>query len=79
MSFSHDLLLLISCVVELSGSDLDVRVKSILFEQDSTSSVMGNVKVLRLALEVFDRFLMGNYVPFACNMLFNGTFSDSRC
>ena len=56
-------------------------MKRVLVEQDSTTGVMGNVKVVReaLVLEVLDRFLKGNNVPFACNVLFFGTcFTLSR-
>ena len=39
----------ISRVVEVNGLDTDVRVKGVLVEQDSTASVVGNVKVIREA------------------------------
>ena len=49
------------------------------FEQDSKTSVMGDVKVIReaLVLEVLDRFLESNHVPFPRNVFFIGTFSAS--
>ena len=69
----------ISSVVEVNGLDFDLRVKVVLVEQDSIASVVGNAKVIRetLVLEVLNRFVEGNDVPFACNVLFNGTFSAS--
>ena len=57
-------------VVELNGLDLDVQVKNVLIEQDSTPSVLGIVKVIReaLAVEVLDRLLERNHVPFCSSM-----------
>ena len=76
LSFFHDLLLPISSVVEVNGVDLDVRLTSVLVEQDSTTSEMGNVKVIReaLVLEVFDRLLQSNDVPFLSDVFLDGTF-----
>ena len=72
-------MLTISSVVEENGLDFDVRVKGVLVEQDSTASVVGNVKVIReaLVLEVLNRFLERNHVPFHRNVFFDGTFSAS--
>ena len=65
--------------MEVNGIDFDVRVKGVHVEQDSTTREMGYVKVIRetLVLEVLDRFLERNHVPFACNMFFNGPCSSS--
>ena len=43
--------------MEVDGINFDVRVKSVLVEQDNTSSEMGNFKVVReaLVLKVLDR------------------------
>ena len=69
----------ISSVVEVSGLDLDVRVKGVLVEQGHTASVVGNVKVIReaLVLEVLVRLMERNHVPFPRNVFFNGTVSGS--
>ena len=54
--------------------NFDVRVKSVLVDQDSTTSEMCSVNVVReaLVLKVLHRFLERNNVSFACNLLFNG-------
>ena len=59
--------------------DFDVRVTGVLVERDSTASVVGNLKVNRevLVMEVLDRLLEGNNVPFASNVLFYGTCCTS--
>ena len=69
----------ISIVVEVDGLDSDVRVKGVFVTQDSTTSIMGDVEVIReaLVLEVLDRFLDGNNVSFPRNVFFNGTFCAS--
>ena len=65
--------------MEVNGLDFDVRVKGVLFEQDSTASAVGNVQVIReaLVLEVLVRLLERNHVPCLRNVLFIGTFSAS--
>ena len=67
----------VSVVVEVNGLDSDVRVKGVFVKQDSTTSMMGNVEVIReaLALKILNRFLNSNHVPFRRNVFFNGTFS----
>ena len=67
----------VSGVVKVRGLNSDVRVKRVLVEQDNTTSEMGNAKVIReaLVLEVLDRLLERNHVPFLRNALCNGTFS----
>ena len=69
----------ISGVVEVNGLDFDVRVKGVLVEQDRTSSVVRNVKVIReaLVLGVHDRLLERNHVAFHRNEFFNDTCSAS--
>ena len=69
----------ISIVVEVDGLDSDVRGKGVFVKQDSTTIIMGNVEVIReaLVLEVLDRFLHRNNVPFPRNVFFNGTFCAS--
>ena len=59
----------ISTTVDVDGIDLDVRVKSV--EQDSTSSKVGNIEMVReaLVLKALNRFLWRNNVPFACSVL----------
>ena len=66
-------------VVEVNEHEIDVRVKSVLVKQDSTASVVGNVKVIREThvLEVLDRTLERNHVPVLRNVFFNGTVSAS--
>ena len=50
----------ISITVDVDGINLDVRVKSV--EQDSTSSKVGNIEMVReaLVLKVLSRFLQRN-------------------
>ena len=66
-------------VVEVDGLDRDVRVKGVLVEQDSTTNVMGNEEMSQeaLLLEVLDRFLKSNHVPFPRNVFSNDTVSAS--
>ena len=61
-------------VVEVNGIDLDVRVKGVIVEQDSTTSIVGNVEVIREApvLEILNRFLESNHVPILRNVFFSG-------
>ena len=56
------MLLPISCIVEVYRGDLDVRVKSVLDEQDNTASVMGHEEMARqkLVLKVLDSLLQGD-------------------
>ena len=69
----------ISSVVKVHGLDFDVRVNSVLVEQDSTASVVGSVKAIleALVLEVLDRLLERNHVPFHRNVFVSGTCSAS--
>ena len=59
--------------VDVDGINLDVRVKSVFVEQDSTTGEMGNIEMVReaLVMKVFDCFLQRNDAPFACKVLFN--------
>ena len=63
--------------MEVNRLDFDVRVKGVLVKQDSTASEVGNAKVIReaLVLEVLNRLLERNHVPFPRNVFFDGTFS----
>ena len=63
----------ISIVVEVDALDSGVRLKCVFVQEDSTTSIMGNVEVIReaLVLEV------PNHVPFPRNVFFNGTFCAS--
>ena len=78
--FFHDSLLPISSVVDADGTNVDVRVKSVLLQQDSTNSIMDNMKVVReaLVIKLLDRFLECNHVPFSRNVFFNGTCLPRR-
>ena len=62
--------------VDVDGINLDVRVKSVFVEQDSTTGEMGNIKMVReaLVMKVFDCFLQRNDAPFACKVLSNRTW-----
>ena len=59
----------ISITVDVDGINLDVRVKSV--EQDSTSSKVGNIEMVReaLVLKALNRLLWRNNVPFARSVL----------
>ena len=54
-------------------------MKGVIVEQDSTASVVGNVEVIREApvLQVLDRLLWRDGMPFAWNVLFSGPCSAS--
>ena len=76
MSFSHDLLLPISGIVEVNGGNLDVRVKNVLIGKDSTVTIMSHIKVTRqeLVLEVLDCLLQSSDGPFHRDVFLDGTF-----
>ena len=76
MSFSHDLLLPISSIVEVYRFNLDVRMQSVLIEQDSTASIMCGSEVVRqeLVLEALNCLLQCDDVPFLRDVFFDGTF-----
>ena len=65
--------------MKVNGLHIDVRVKSVLVEHDSATSEMSNVEVVRdgRALQVLNRFLKSDHVPFTRNVFFNGTLSAS--
>ena len=50
--------------MDVDGINLDVRVKSVFVVQDSTTSEMGNIEMVReaLVMKVFDCFLQRNDV-----------------
>ena len=79
MPFVHDLLWLISGIVEVNGGHFDVRVKSVLVEQYGTSSKVGHVKMIRqkVVFEVLNCFLQGDDMPFSRNVFLNGAFFPS--
>ena len=54
-------------------------MKGVIVEQDSTTSVVGSAQVIReaLVLQVLDRLLWRDDMPFAWNVLFNGPCSAS--
>ena len=81
MSFSHNMWLPISSVMEVFRGNLDVRVKSVLIAQDSTASIMGHIEMIcqELVLKVNSCLLQCDDVPFPRNVLLDGTFfSTSR-
>ena len=64
---------------EVNEIDFCVRVKGVLVQRDSTTSVMGNAKVIREALvEILNRILKGNHVTCHRNVFFSGSCSPSR-
>ena len=62
------------------GGNLDVRVKSVLVEQDSTATIMSHMEVTRqvFVLEVLDCLLQSNDVPFPRDLFLDGTFFPRR-
>ena len=79
LSFSHNMLLSISSIVEKKRGNLDVQVNSVLIEQDSTTSIMGHIEMTRqvLVLEVLNCLLQSDDGPLPCNVLLDGFFSSS--
>ena len=72
----------VSVVVEVNGLDSDVRVIGVFVKQDSTTSIMGDVEVIReaLVLKILNRFLKSNQVPFRpqCSSMAFSASSRSR-
>ena len=66
----------VSVVMEVNGLHCDVRVKSVLVEHDSATGEMNDVNVVckGRVLQVLNRSLKSDDVPFSCNVFFNGTF-----
>ena len=70
------MLLPISGFVEVHRGNLDVRVKSVLIEKDSTASTMGHIETIRRVhvIKVPNCLLQSDDVPFLRNMLLDGSF-----
>ena len=62
--------------MEVNGSNFDLRVKSVLVEQDGTASTMSHIEMTRqvFVLEVLDGLLQSNDVPFPRDVLLDGIF-----
>ena len=62
--------------MKVDGLDIDVRVESVLVEEDCTTCAMGHVEAIceKLVVDVVRRFVRGNDMPPSCNLLFEGIF-----
>ena len=80
-SFFHVVLLAVPGVMEVNRSNLDVRMKGILVEQNRTSSMVCHVETIceELVIKVSSCFLQGDDVPLPRNVFFDRSFfSASR-
>ena len=61
-------------MVKVDGLDLDVRIESVLVEQNRTSSIVSHVEPVReeLVVNILNRFLQSDDMPLPCNSSFNG-------
>ena len=66
-------------IVKVDGFDFDVGKESVLIEQRCTSSTMGHVEPIRekLVVNVLNRLLQGNDVPFPFDLLLDSAFSST--
>ena len=66
-------------VVEVNGTDLDVRVEGVVVEKNCASGVMSHMKMTRqvFVLEVLNCLLQSNDVPFPRNVFPDGAFFAS--
>ena len=69
------LLLPWSGVVNVDGVNPDVRVENVFVQEDGAAGGVGNVDMVHeaLVLEILDRCLQCNNVPFTYDVLLNGT------
>ena len=65
--------------MKVDGFDLDIREESVLVEEHRASSVVGHVEPIRekLVVNMLNRFLQGDDVPLACDLLLDGAFSST--
>ena len=72
----HVVQLAVSGIMEVNGSSLDVLMKSVLVEQNRTSSIMCHMETIcqELVVQIFNGFLQGDDVPLRRNVLFDSSF-----
>ena len=65
--------------MKVDGLDLDIREESVLMEEHHASSVVGHVEPVReeLVVNVFNRLLQGDDMPFSCNLFLDSAFVSS--
>ena len=66
-------------IVEVDGFDLDVQKEGVLVEQNRASSVVDHVVTAReeLVVNVFNRLLQRDDMPFSCNLFLNSALSST--
>ena len=59
--------------MKVEGLDTDVRVESVLVDEDRAARIVGHLEAIRekLVVNVVRRFLYGNEVPPSCHLLFD--------
>ena len=66
-------------IVKVDGFDFDVGKESVLVEKYCASSVVGHVEPVReeLVVDIINRLLQSNDVPFPCDLLLDSAFSST--
>ena len=62
--------------MKVDGLDVEISVEGVLVEEDCTTCAMGHMEAIRenLVVNVVRRFLQGNDMSPACNLLCEGIF-----